>query len=277
MLAEKYIDDYLNHYNNYKTYWNYEDGCVLVGAQQLYEATGEEKYFDFVKTYVDAWVTEDGTITNYEIGKHSIDNINPSKVLFFLYQKTGEEKYRKAIEFTMNELRTHPRCDCGNFFHKAVYPNQIWLDGLYMAQPFYMAYETEFNKKEHYNDIIRQFENVRKYLYSEEKGLYFHAYDEKKVQFWCDKETGCSHNFWLRSMGWYLMALIDTMDVMGKEIFEQYKKLETIFKEAIRGILQYQDPETGLFYQVIDRSDVENNYLETSGSAMVAYAIMKGC
>lgn len=277
MLTEKYIDDYLNHYNNYKTYWNYEDGCVLVGAQQLYEVTGENKYFDFVKKYVDTWVTEDGTITNYEIGKHSIDNINPSKVLFFLYQKTGEEKYRKAIEFTMNELRTHPRCDCGNFFHKAVYPNQIWLDGLYMAQPFYMAYETEFNRKEHYNDIISQFENVRKYLYSEEKGLYFHAYDEKKVQFWCDKETGCSHNFWLRSMGWYLMALIDTMDVMSKEIFEQYKKLEIIFKEAIRGILQYQDPETGLFYQVIDRSDVENNYLETSGSAMVAYAIMKGC
>lgn len=277
MEAENYIRHYLNTYENYKTYWNYEDGCVLIGARQMYEATGNDGYFTFVKEYVDDWVTQDGIITNYQVGKNSIDSINASKILYFLYDRTGEEKYRKAIEFTMEQLRAHPRCACGNFFHKEQYPNQIWLDGLYMAQPFYMEYETRYDKKEKYNDIISQFENVRKYLFDAQKGLYYHAFDEKKEQFWCSAETGCSPNFWLRSMGWLLMALVDTMDAMSIEIFEQYKKLEAIFKEALKGILQYQDPESGLFYQVIDRSDVPGNYLETSGSAMVAYAILKGC
>lgn len=124
-------------------------------------------------------------------------------------EETGEERYRKAIEFHMQRLREHPRCQCGNFWHKQLYPNQIWLDGLYMAQPFYMAYEAKFDGMAHVADITRQFQNVRKYLYNPEKGLNYHAYDEARVQFWADKETGCSKNFWLRSTGWYLMALVD--------------------------------------------------------------------
>lgn len=277
MKAEQFVKEYLRKYTPYKEYWNYEDGCVLVGAKQLFEATGDETYARFVEDFVKDQVAEDGTILNYEVGKNSIDNINCSKIFFFLYDHTGEEKYRRAIEFTMKELRRHPRCDSGNFFHKQLYPNQIWLDGLYMAQPFYMEYETRFDNKEKYNDIINQFENVQKYLYHEEKGICYHAYDEKKVQFWADKETGCSPNFWLRSMGWYLMALVDTMDAMSPEIYEQYRRLQDIFQLMVKGILRYQDPESKLFYQVIDRSDVKDNYLETSGSAMVGYAILKGC
>ena len=277
MKAENYIREYLTEYQNYKDYWNYEDGCVLIGAKQLYEATGEEGYFTFIETYLKHFVMDDGTIAHYQTDKFNIDSINSGKILFFMYDKTGEEKYRKAIEFVMDQLRNHPRCKCGNFFHKQIYPDQIWLDGLYMAQPFYMEYETKFDKKEQYNDIINQFENVQKYLYDKDKGLCYHACDEAKVQFWSDKETGCSANFWLRSMGWYLMALVDTMDVMSIEIYEQYRKLQDIFKLMLKGILHYQDEETGLFYQVIDRSDVEGNYLETSGSAMIGYAIMKAC
>lgn len=277
MKAEKFIDGYLKDYRNYKDYWNYEDGCVLMGAQQLYQATGEEKYFHFIENYASRFVAEDGTISNYQAGKHSIDSINCSKILFFLYDRTGEERYRRAIEFTMDQLREQPRCRCGNFFHKQLYPNQVWLDGLYMAQPFYMAYETRFGKKENYNDIISQFEHVRRYLYDEKKGLYYHAYDEAREQFWADKRTGCSPNFWLRSMGWYLMALVDVMENMSVEIYEQYRKIQDIFKEAVKGILGFRDKDSGLFYQVIDRSDVPGNYLETSGSTMVGYAILKAC
>lgn len=277
MKVEKFFDTYLNGYQNYKTYWNYEDGCVLVGAQQMYEATGDEKYFQFIEKYLKHFITEDGSIEHYEMDKYSIDSINSGKVLFFMYNKTGEEKYRKAIEVVMSQVRNQPRCKCGNFYHKKIYPDQIWLDGLYMAQPFYMEYETRYNKKEKYNDIISQFENVQKYLYDDEKGLCYHAYDEMKEQFWADKETGRSGNFWLRSMGWYLMALVDTMDHMSFEIYEQYRKLQDIFKLVLKGILKYQDKDSKLFYQVIDRSDVEENYLETSGSAMVGYAILKAC
>lgn len=277
MKAENYIREYLTEYQNYKDYWNYEDGCVLIGAKQLYEATGEEGYFTFIETYLKHFVMDDGTIAHYQTDKFNIDSINSGKILFFMYDKTGEEKYRKAIEFVMDQLRNHPRCKCGNFFHKQIYPDQIWLDGLYMAQPFYMEYETKFDKKEQYNDIINQFENVQKYLYDKDKGLCYHACDVEKVQYWANKETGCSANFWLRSMGWYMMALVDTMDAMSIEIYEQYRKLQDIFKLMLKGILRYQDEETGLFYQVIDRSDVEGNYLETSGSAMIGYAIMKAC
>ncbi|MBD5522746.1 MAG: glycosyl hydrolase family 88 [Lachnospiraceae bacterium] len=277
MKAENFIDQYLKGYNNYKKYWNYEDGCVLMGAKKMYDATKDEKYFTFLEEYLKPFVLEDGTITNYQTDKFSIDSINCSKILFFMYDKTGDEKYRKAIEFTMEFLRKHPRCGCGNFIHKQVYPSQIWLDGMYMAQPFYMEYETKYNKKGNYKDIVKQFENVQKYIYDEKKGLCYHAYDEAKEQFWADKTTGCSPNFWLRSMGWYLMALVDVMDKMSIEIYEQYRKIQDIFKLMHKGIMQYQDKETKLFYQVIDRSDVEGNYLETSGSAMIAYAIIKAC
>lgn len=275
--AKRFIDGYLKSYRNYKDYWNYEDGCVLLGAKYMYEATGDEKYFQFIENYLKHFIMDDGTMTHYELEKFNIDSINSGKILFFMYDKTGEEKYRKAIEFIMGRLRLHPRCTSGNFFHKEIYPNQIWLDGLYMAQPFYMEYETKYENKEKYNDIISQFENVQKYLYDPEKGLCYHAYDEAKAQFWADKETGCSPNFWLRSMGWYLMALVDVMDKMSVEIYEQYRKLQDIYKLVLKGILQYQDPETKLFYQVIDRSDVAGNYLETSGSAMVGYSILKAC
>ena len=177
----------------------------------------------------------------------------------------------------MEQLRSHPRTKCNNFWHKQIYPNQIWLDGLYMAQPFYMDYETRFHGKENYNDIINQFENVRKYLFNEEKGLYYHGFDESRLQPWADKTTGLSQNFWLRSMGWYLMALVDTMSLMSKEIFEHYKTLEGLLKEAVKGMLPYQDKNTNLFYQLIDLPEVEGNYLETSGSAMIGYTLLKAC
>jgi len=275
--TDKFIEGYLAKYERYKQYWNYEDGCVLIGAKGLYEATGDDKYLNFIIEYLKQYITEDGKILNYEDGKFNIDSINCGKILFFVYDKTGEEKYRKAMEVLMDQLRNQPRCKCGNFFHKQIYPNQVWLDGLYMAQPFYMEYTTKYENKEHYNDIISQFENVQKYLFDEKKGICYHAYDEAKTQFWADPVTGCSKNFWLRSMGWYMMALVDTMSAMSVEIYEQYRKLQDIFKLMVKGILQYADPETGLFYQVIDRSDVEGNYLETSGSAMIGYSIIKGC
>lgn len=275
MSEQTYINKFLENYKNYKEYWNYEDGCVLMGCQQLYLATGEKKYFDFIVNYLDAVIGDDGVISNYEFGKHNIDGFNAGKVLFLAYEKTGREKYRRAIEFLMDSLREQPRTAEGNFFHKAIYPDQVWLDGLYMAQPFYMEYETKFNKKENYNDILNQFRNVRKYMYDPEKKLCYHGYDAAKVQPWANKETGLSPNFWLRSMGWYLMALIDVIDNMSEEMYEFYREFCDRFKEAIDGILQYMDERTSLFYQVIDHPEAEGNYTETSGSSMVAYAVMK--
>lgn len=277
MKAEQFVEDYLNNFTRYRNEWNYEDGCVLMGCVQLYEATKDKKYQQFVLDYLKDFISEDGTIAGYEKEKYNIDSINSGKVLYYAYEWTNDEKYRKAIDILMEQIKGHPRTKSGNFWHKQIYPNQIWLDGLYMAQPFYMMYETKYNNKEKYTDIVNQFKNVKKFLYNEEAGLYYHGYDESKNVFWADKETGQSPNFWLRAMGWYVMALIDVLDEMNEAIFEQYIILEELFKEAIRGIIPYLNQEQNMFYQVIDKKEAEGNYLETSGTAMVAYAIMKGC
>ncbi len=277
MKMEQYVTSYLTDYQNAKDHWNYEDGCVLMGTVLLYRVTGDEYYKNFIVHYMDRFINEDGSINYYNKEHYNIDGINTGKVLFFLYEETKVEKYRAAIEVLMDQLRSQPRTNSNNFWHKNIYPNQVWLDGLYMAQPFYMEYETKFNQKKNYNDIISQFINVRKYLYNEDKKLYYHGYDEAGIQPWADKKTGVSSNFWLRAMGWYIMALADTMDKISKELFEHYKTLEMLFKECIKGILLYQDRESKLFYQIIDRAEIKDNYLETSGSAMIAYGILKGC
>ncbi len=276
MDVTAYLKDYLNAYEPYKPYWNYEDGCVLVGAIDLYRATRDADYRAFVLRYVERYVAPDGSIPNYECEQYNIDSINSGKALFFALDETGDERYQKAIEFHIQRLREHPRCQCGSFWHKSIYPWQIWLDGLYMALPFYMEYDMRFGGMAHVADIVRQFENARERLYNAQKGLSYHACDEARKQPWADPHTGHSPNFWLRSMGWYLMALVDCMALVDEQLTEHYKALESIFREAVRGILRYQDAATGLFYQVIDHGGEPGNYLETSGSAMVAYAVLKG-
>ena len=243
----------------------------------MYKVTGEGKYKDFILEYLKKYINEDGTINFYKQEDYNIDNVSTGTVLFFAYDETGEEKYRNAIENIMNQLRNQPRTNEGNFWHKNIYPNQVWLDGLYMGQMFYMMYETRFGGKEHYNDIISQFKLVRKNLFNEEKQLYYHAYDESRQMYWADNETGLSPNFWLRAMGWYMLALIECLEAIDQSVYEYYDDLKVLFKEALKGILKYQDKETGLFYQVVDRADVTENYLETSGSAMIAYAMLKAC
>ena len=271
-----FFAQYLQSYEPYKKTWNYEDSCVLVGAIDLFYATGNPLYRDFVLGYLSRFVKEDGSIPNFDLKAYSIDNVAPGRALFFALTETGDPRYEQAIRFHAQRLSGHPRCECGNYWHKEIYPDQIWLDGLYMAQPFRALYAAKYGDQEAASDIRKQFENVRKYLWNEKKGLYYHACDTKKVQPWADPETGCSHNFWLRSMGWYLMALIDCADFLGQRFPSERAVLEGLLREAVSGILRWQDKETGLFYQVIDRADVPGNYLETSGSAMVLYALLKG-
>lgn len=258
-----------------KPAWNYIDGCMMTSLLELYKTTKEEKYIDFVKKFVDYYVFEDGTIRGYDPQKYSTDDVCESRILFDLYDITKNEKYSKAIELTYSQVKTHPRTKEGNFWHKKIYPNQIWLDGLYMMQPFYTRYQTLRNKKD-YADIVNQFQNVRKLMFDEKAKLYYHGYDSTKSMFWADKKTGLSKNFWLRSVGWFTVGLIDVLDYMDEQMYDEYHSIRTIFKEIIDGILQYQDGESKMFWQVPNFPGREGNYLETSGSSMIAYAILKG-
>lgn len=278
MVFERYITNYMDRFDQLdRGFWNYEDGCILIGAQAMYEATGDRCYFENIRKFIDRYVGEDGAIRFYDPKEYNIDRIPSGRVLYMLYDETGEVKYKKAIERLMGQLREHPRTESGSFWHKLIYPYQIWLDGLYMGMPFYLLYEKTFHDGENYSDIIDQFLNARRFLYDEKKHLYYHAYDEKKEQFWADKESGLSPNVWSRAMGWYLMALADCYEIMPKEQKTYRTILVDLWTEALDGMLEYQDQESGLFYQLTELPDEEGNYLETSSSSMVAYSIFKGC
>ena len=256
-----------------KPAWNYIDGCMMTSLIEMYKTTKDEKYIDFVKKFVDYYVFSDGSIRGYDPLKYSTDDVCESKILFDLYALTKNEKYLKAIELAYSQVKNHPRTKEGNFWHKQIYPNQIWLDGLYMMQPFYTRYQTVYGGCD-YSDIINQFKNVRKIMFDDKAKLYYHGYDSSKSIFWADKETGLSKNFWLRSIGWFTVGLIDVYDYM--EECSDKKFISDIFKETIDGILQYLDKDSNMFYQVPNYPNREGNYLETSGSSMVAYAILKG-
>lgn len=254
--------------------WNYIDGCMMTSLIELYKTTKDEKYINFVKNFVDYYVFDDGTIRGYDPLKYSTDDMCESRILFDLYDLTKNEKYKKAIELTFSQIKTHPRTKEGNFWHKKIYPNQVWLDGLYMAQPFYTRYQTSTTRD--YYDIVRQFKNVHDIMFDKKAKLYYHGYDSARQLFWADKITGLSKNFWLRSIGWYTVGLIDVLDYMDIQMYDEYNTLKQIFKETIDGILLYQDKESKMFWQVPNFPGREGNYLETSGSSMIAYAILKG-
>lgn len=259
-----------------KPAWNYIDGCMMVSLLELYKTTKEEKYLTFVKNFVDYYVHEDGTILGYDKEKYSTDDVSETRVLFDLYAYTKEEKYVKAIELVHEQILTHPRTKEGNFWHKKIYPNQVWLDGLYMMQPFYTRYETQMNKMQNYSDIVKQFKNVYNIMRDPKTGLYYHGYDSAKTMFWSNPKTGLSQNFWLRSLGWFTVAMIDVYEYMDEQMFDERHTIMEMFKETIDSILKFQDPKSKMFYQVPNFPDREGNYLETSGSSMVAYAILKG-
>jgi len=255
--------------------WNYIDGCMIKAILEMHTITGEESYLKFADNFIGYYVQEDGRIHSYEPTEFNIDNINEGKVLFDLYERLGKDKYRKAIDTVYEQIKGQPRTEAGNFWHKKIYPNQVWLDGLYMAQPFYMAYESKFNHFNGYKDIFTQFKTVEEKMKDPVTGLYYHAYDASKEMFWCDESTGLSENFWGRAMGWFLMAIIDVIEVMDEQMFYEYRYLMTMFKDVVDALIQVQSP-SGMWYQLLDLPEVDGNYLETSASAIIAYAILKG-
>ena len=258
-----------------KPSWNYIDGCMIKAILELYHIKKNPAYLESADAFIDYFVREDGSILSYDPKEYNLDNVNAGKTLFDLYKLTGKEKYRKAMDTVYSQLQGQPRTSTGNFWHKLIYPNQVWLDGLYMAQPFYMQYELTFNEGKNCQDSYQQFLTVYDKMRDLRNGLYYHAYDDSRESFWCDKVTGLSDNFWLRALGWYAMALIDTMEVMPESMKEEKENLGQIYHELIDSMLPYQDEETGMWYQVVNRGGIRPNYLETSGSAIFAYAIMK--
>ncbi len=253
--------------------WNYIDGCMLTALLSLTEITGDHRYADFAERVADHFVREDGSILTFDPEKRQLDDFNEGRVLFPAYRMTGKEKYRRAADMLHETLMRQPRTDEGSFWHKKIYPNQVWLDGLYMAQPFEALYRLTFGDGD-VRDIAAQVGIVRARMRDEATGLYRHGYDASRKVFWADPETGLSRCVWLRALGWYFMALSDLCEILPEG--PERDGIADTFRDLAASVARYADPDTGLYWQVVDQGGREGNYLESSGSSMIACGMLKG-
>ncbi|PKQ65328.1 glycosyl hydrolase family 88 [Labilibaculum manganireducens] len=280
-MAVRMADSEMIHFPNSSTVdfnpkgkWGYTAGLVTKSMVELWKQTGEIKYYDYAKSYADQFINANGEIKGYKRSDFNIDNVNSGNFLFDLYQNTHDDRYKKAIFILRDQLNDHPRTTEGGFWHKKRYTHQMWLDGLYMGEPFYARFGSEFNEPEAFDDVINQFVVVHKHTYNSEVGLNYHGWDESKEQAWANPENGCSLHFWGRAMGWYAMALVDILDFIP-ENHPKREELIGIVKQVAAGIEEVQDPKTGLWYQVLDLGNKEGNYLESSCSCMFVYSLLK--
>jgi unsaturated rhamnogalacturonyl hydrolase len=245
------------------------------GLEALWRNTGDPDYFNYIKKNIDYYVTDDGNIKTYDKESYNLDMVKDGNALLLLYNVTGDEKYFKAASLLRDQLRTQPRTNEGGFWHKKVYPWQMWLDGLYMAEPFYAAYSKRVHDDTAFNDIANQFIYAEKHTRDPKTGLMYHGWDESKQQQWANKETGTSANFWGRAMGWYGMALVDVLENFPDNNPHK-KELIYILNRYAAAVLKVQDNNTGLWWDVLNFPNRQGNYFEASASCMFVYTMAKG-
>ena len=255
--------------------WSYDLGVILKGMEAVWKASGDAKWFDYIQKQMDHYVQEDGTIKMYRQEDYNIDFVNNGKVLLLLHQVTGKTKYFKAASILRTQLKTHPRTSEGGFWHKKIYPHQMWLDGLYMGQPFYAEYAQLFNEPEAFDDITNQFVLMEKHSRDARTGLLYHGWDESREQAWANDTTGRSPNFWGRSLGWYGMALVDALPYFP-EGHPGVDSLTGILQRLAKAVVDFQDKKSGVWYDVVDMGYRPENYFEASASSMLVYTLAKG-
>lgn len=256
-----------------RLYFGYSQGLGCLAMLKVWKQTGDHKYFDYVQKWTDSIINDKGEIHLYEVETYNIDYVNSGKVLFDVYKETKNEKYKLAMDRLVKQLKNQPRTHEGVFWHKLIYQHQIWLDGLYMGSPFLAQYAAEFSKPELFDDVINQFLVCAKHTYDAKTGLYYHAWDESKTQKWANAGTGQSPNFWGRSIGWWYMALVDTLDYIPQN-HPKRQELIQLVQQLAEALPRYQD-KTGLWYQVVDKGTQPGNYLEASVSSMFMYGYAK--
>lgn len=267
------FDSLIYYNNNPVPRWEYDYAYLGLAIDRL--GSIDQKYSDYMQAYIDYFVDTNGHIKEYNPEDYNIDRVNPGKNLIVLYKRTGEEKYKKAIETLVGQMKTHPKTESGGYWHKKIYPWQTWLDGIYMASPFLAQYAKEFNQPEWFDVVTHQITLIYSKTYDPSTGLLYHAWDESRQQRWCNPETGQSKHFWSRATGWYLMALTDVLDYLPQD-HPGRDSLLAIFRTTCEALVKVRDQKTGLWYQVLDMGGKDGNYLEASGSAMFIYAFAKG-
>ncbi len=255
--------------------WNYTQGLVLASVAKVSKSSGNPAYFQYAKAYGDTMILADGTIRDYNISDYNIDHVAPGPLLFILHEKTGEERYLTAINTLRRQLQWQPQTTDGGYWHKLRYPWQMWLDGLFMGEPFQAEFAVRFEEPELFDHIAKQFILAEKHTRDAETGLLYHGWDESREQRWSDPETGCSPHFWGRAIGWYCMGLVDVLDFFPKN-HPKRAELTAILNRTLDAVVKVQDPETATWWQVLNLPGKEGNYLESTASCMFTYAMIKG-
>jgi unsaturated rhamnogalacturonyl hydrolase len=269
------VESTLQRYTLDDALWHYEHGLQVLAIQKVGEATGEARYLRFVSDWIDHFVQANGRIRTYRVDEFNLDQINAGKLLFGALERTGEARYRKALDTLRKQLRTQPRTNSNGFWHKKIYPYQMWLDGIYMAGPFLAEYARRFDEPTTFDEVAHQIFLIEAHTRDEKTGLLFHAWDESKAQRWADLATGRSPHFWGRAIGWYVMAIVDVLDHFPREQ-AQRPNLIAILNRTAAALVKVQDETSGLWNQILDLPDRAGNYLEASASAMFVYAFAKG-
>ncbi|HTY89274.1 MAG TPA: glycoside hydrolase family 88 protein [Candidatus Acidoferrum sp.] len=259
-----------------KAKWDYTVGLFTFSLLRLDAQAHDPRYLKFVEAAVGSFITTNGNIQGYKPEEYQLDAINPGKTVLALWQITHEERYQKAAALLRRQLDTQPRTGDGGFWHKQRYPHQMWLDGLYMGAPFYAEYARLFNgTTADFDDVAKQIRLMSAHAYDPATGLFYHAWDESRKQPWAIQATGTSSNFWGRAVGWYAMALVDTLDYFPTNHPARPEIIAT-FQKLAKGVVKWQDPKTGLWYQVLDQGNRPGDYLEATASSMFVYALAKG-
>lgn len=257
-----------------KVKWAYDQGVVLEGIDGVWRRTGNGEYFKYMQKSMDLFVTKDGKIERYKQADYNIDNVKNGRILLTLYKVTGNKKYFTAATTLWEQLKQHPRTKEGGFWHKKIYPYQMWLDGLYMGQPFYAEYAALIKDEKAFDDITNQFIWMEKNARDTKTGLLYHGWDESKAEAWANKTTGKSPNFWGRAMGWYGMAMVDVLENFP-ENHPRKKEIIAILNRFAQAVQKVQDPKSGLWFDVLDKPTGKGNYLEASASSMFVYTFAK--
>jgi unsaturated rhamnogalacturonyl hydrolase len=259
-----------------KAKWDYTAGLFTLSLLKLNNAVPDVRYINFAKSAIGSFISPDGNIQTYKPDEYQLDALNPGKTVLALWQVTHDPRYQKAAARLMRQLETQPRTSDGGFWHKQRYTNQMWLDGLYMGAPFYAEYAKIIGgPASAFDDVAKQFHLIDEHAFDPATGLYYHGWDAAKIQSWANPATGCSSNFWGRAIGWYAMGLVDTLDYFPTNLPAR-GELIAIFQKLCAGVVKHQDPQSGLWYQVMDQGGRRGNYLEATASSMFVYALAKG-
>jgi unsaturated rhamnogalacturonyl hydrolase len=247
---------------------------VLKGMLRLWEQSGDQSLFNYTRKIIDHFIGADGSIRTYQPLEYNSDQLTGGLILLELYRKTGEQKYKVAMDHLWEQIQWQPRTKEGGFWHKYKYPYQMWLDGAYMLDYFYASYAQAFDK-DVFSDIANQLIWMENHMKDPRTGLLYHGWDESRKQGWADPVNGRSPEVWNRAMGWYAMALVDILDLFPPK-HPQRRELIRILSDMMQAVANYQDEASGVWYQIPNKGDQPGNYLEASGSTMLTYALVKG-